>query len=206
MARLISSLGKYCFTENDENIFIHLFIGSNIKTDKADIIILSDYNDSGKVRFDIKCKKKFILAFRIPDACDDFTISEEYSVRSGYAYIKINNDTEIEVNFSFPVKMIKCSNLVRDNIGKVAVTKGATVYCIEDVDNGKNLQLIKLKENPSFTYKKSCIYADAIREKADDKPYFEYRTPENEECKIKLIPYRDWGNRGENEMSVYIRI
>ena len=206
LARLISSIGEYCCTESNENIFIHLYIGSEIKSDKADIKIISDYTDSGKVAFDIKCKKDFTLALRIPDTCKGFDISLPYTEKKGYAYIKINSDTLIDIQFDFPIRLIKCSNLVRENIGKVAVMKGPVVYCIEEADNGKNLQLLRLCENPDFRYDKPYIIAHGKRERVDTSLYSEYKSPEGEECEIKFIPYCKWGNRGENEMSVYIRI
>lgn len=206
LARLISSLGEYCCSENEENIFIHLYIGSEIKSDKADMKIISDYTDSGKVAFDIKCKKNFTLALRIPDTCKDFDISLPYTVKTGYAYIEINCDTKLDVKFDFPIRMIKCSNLVRENVGRVAVMRGPVVYCIEEADNGKNLQLLSLSVNPDFRYVKPYIIAKGTREKIEAELYSEYKAPETESCEIKFIPYCKWGNRGENEMSVYVRI
>lgn len=206
LARLISSIGEYCCTENEYNIFIHLYIGSEIKSDKADIKISSDYTESGKVSFDIKSRRKFTLALRIPDTCTGFDISLPYSEKKGYAYIEINSDIKFDINFEFPVRIIKCSNLVRENIGKVAVMKGPVVYCIEEADNGKNLQLLKLCEKPDFRYVKPYIIAKGTKEKIDTKLYSEYKPIETESCEIKFIPYCKWGNRGENEMSVYIRI
>ena len=37
--------------------------------------------------------------------------------------------------------------------------------------------------------------------------YYDYdgKTKEKE-CQIKLIPYCKWGNRGENEMTVYLNL
>ena len=102
--------------------------------------------------------------------------------------------------------MIKCSNRVRANIGKVAVTRGPFVYCIEEADNGKNLQMLKINRCPEFRTDGEIIYAKGFREKDCDALYSEWENPVLEEAEIKLIPYYKWGNRGENEMCVYINI
>lgn len=206
LARLISSLGEYCCTENDENMFIHLYVGSEIKSDKADIKIISGYTENGRVAFDIKCKRNFTLALRIPDTCKGFNISLPYSEKDGYAYIDINGDTQLEIKFDFPIRLIKCSNLVKSNVGKVAVMKGPVVYCVEEADNGKNLQLLKISKNPEFRYEKPYIIAKGTREEIEASLYSEYKDSHEKECEIKFIPYSQWGNRGENEMSVYVRI
>ena len=95
----------------------------------------------------------------------------------------------IDIQFDFPIRLIKCSNLVRENIGKVAVMKGPVVYCIEEADNGKNLQLLRLCENPDFRYDKPYIIAHGKRERVDTSLYSEYKSPEGEECEMKFIHY-----------------
>ena len=206
LARLLSSVGEYCISENNKNIFVHLYIGADINSDKAYIKILSDYTENGKVSFDIQCKKEFTLALRIPDWCDSYKLSQKHTEKDGYAYIDIKEDIKLEIQFNVRIKMIKCSNLVRANNGKVAVMRGPVVYCIEEADNGKNLQLLKLCENPDFKYEKPFIIAKGTREKIDNSLYCEYKKTDTEDCLIKFIHYSQWGNRGENEMSVYIRI
>lgn len=206
LARLISSINEYIFTENESTVFVNQYIGSTLNTDKADIVVQSAYIDSGKVSFHIKVHKPFILALRIPGWCDQYHIPEEHIVNNGYAFIEITESCTIEAEFTTKIKMIKCSNRVRANIGKAAVTRGPIVYCIEETDNGKNLHLLKLSDKPNFIYKNGCIFADGFREQEDSELYSNYTSPHFQECNIKFIPYYQWGNRKENEMSVYIRI
>lgn len=205
LARLLTSLGEYCASENEKNTFIHLYIGAAIHSENADIKIASDYLQSGKVRISVNCKKSFSLALRIPRWCGGFTLSESYTLKNGYAYIDINADTELEICFDTEIKVIKCSNLVRDNIGKAAVMRGPVLYCAEEIDNGKNLHLLKLSKKPDFIYESPNISARGLREKPDTTLYADYKKAECEPCRIRFIPYRNWGNRGENEMAVYIR-
>lgn len=207
LARLISSLNEYCYSENKENIFVHLFISGKITTDKADITIKSDYINSGKVSFDIKAKKSFTLAVRIPGWCNNYIIDKSYNVIDGYAYIEIINDTSLNIDFDIKPKLIACSNEVRDNIGKVAVMRGPVVYCLEEIDNGLNLQMLLISAKTNFIVNKDLsITADGFREKEDTSLYFEYKEKEYKKCQLHLIPYHTWANRGENEMCVYLRV
>lgn len=206
LARLISSINEYICTDNNNTIFINQYIGCKINSNNANIIIHSSYVKNGQISFDVKAKKPFKLALRIPYWCDEYHISKKYKLENGYAFIELNGNCTVNAEFITKIKMIKCSNKVRANVGKVAITRGPFVYCYEETDNGKNLHLLKLSENPNFVYKDGQIFADGLREKEDNQLYSEYNRPEFEECTLKFIPYYHWGNRGENEMAVYIRI
>lgn len=172
----------------------------------ADIKIISDYTNSGKISLNINVKKPFTLGLRIPSWCNDFSISGNYKKSGGYAYIQIDSDCKIDIAFDIKIRLIKCSNLVRDNIGKVAVTRGPIVYCMEEADNGKNLHLLRLSDNSALKYQDGFILADGKRERPEQELYSDYTESKYDNCKIKFIPYYQWANRGSNEMSVYIRI
>lgn len=85
--------------------------------------------------------------------------------------------------------------------------RGPVVYCLEEIDNGINLQMLSISAKTNFIVNKDLtITADGFREKEDTSLYFEYKEKEYERCKIHLIPYHTWANRGENEMCVYLRV
>lgn len=206
LARLISSVGEYSFTENDNTVFIHQYMGCSFRTENAEIEITSDYLNSGKLTFNIKPLKDFTLALRIPLWCESYSFNREYTEKDGYAYFDITDECTLEADFTVEVKLIKCSNKVRANIGKAAVTRGPFVYCMEEADNGKDLQMIRLASAPDFKIEKDVITAVALREKESESLYSLWKTEEWKNITVKLIPYYKWANRGENEMQVYIRI
>ncbi len=206
LARLISSIGEYCFTENRSTLFVHQYIGCEAKTENAEIKIRSYYAENGKVSVEINPKKTFILALRIPKWCKSFSFSMPCNIRDGYAYFEIGSDVTVEAEFEMTPKLVKCSNKVRANRDKVAVTRGPVVYCIEEADNGNNLQLLRISKAPDFRLEGDTLFADGFREKENAELYSEWEEAEEDAVTIKLIPYYKWGNRGENEMSVYIRI
>ena len=206
LARLISSIGEYCYSSNENLLYIHQYIGSNVDDNKAYIDISSTYTVDGRVSVKIKPKKNFTLAMRIPSWCNDYKFSMHCRVENGYAYFEIHDECIIEAEFEVKAKVIKCSNRVRANTDKVAVTRGPFVYCAEEADNGKNLQMLMISSNPCFDLCGENLIADGYREKECETLYSEWKEPETAKTKIKLIPYYLWGNRGENEMTVYLRI
>ena len=207
LARLISDYAEYCFTETNDTIFINLYQGSQIETDKADIELVSEYLEDGKVTIKIHTKKPFTLALRIPHWSSHFTFSKENPfIKKGYAYFDIKADDEITAEFNPEIKIIKCNSNVRENIGKAAVTRGPIVYCLEEADNGKNLHLLRLSKHPKFSFDGEYIEANGYRENENNtKLYYEYKNADDTLVRLKFIPYYKWANRGENEMSVYIR-
>ena len=206
LARLISSLGEYALTENESAVYIHQYVGGEYRTENGAVIINSDYSESGRVNFTITPERAFTLALRIPDWCDKFSISAPYKTKDGYALVDITEKCEILIEFEIKPRLVKCSNLVRANIGKAAVMRGPFVYCIEGADNGENLQLLSLSPKSALKYENGIITADGFREEPDGRLYREYKPAKADKTKITFIPYYKWGNRGENEMQVYIGI
>lgn len=205
LARLISAIGEYCITENENATYIHQFIGGKFKTKAADISIASSYTSNGRVSIEVNPHKPFTLGIRIPAWCNNYKFSQRTNIKNGYAYFDITEHITISIKFDIEPKIIACSNLVRENIGKVAVTRGPFIYCLEEADNGKNLQMLRINTNLPLKIDNGKIIANGFRQKQNDKLYFEFKTPCELETELTFIPYYKWGNRGENEMTVYIR-
>lgn len=204
LARIISSIGEYCYTQNDSTLFVHQFIGGTAKTDFGNLFVNSDYINTGSVSLNIE--SACTLAVRIPYWCDSFSIDAEYELIDGYAYINAKADKTVNIHFDIQPKLVACSNRVRANVGKVALMRGPIVYCLEGVDNGDNLQLLCIDENTDFVMNDDKIIAKGYRQKEASSLYSDYKKVEETPCDLIFTPYHKWANRGENEMSVYIRI
>jgi len=206
LARLLSSLGTYAFAETADTFFIHQYIGATVQTDKGTLNIASDYGGSGTVQIDITNCNYTTFAVRIPEWCQSLKASRQYTEKNGYAYFSVNGSDSLSLDFMPRPQLIKCSNRVRENVGKVAVSCGPFVYCAESADNGENLQQLILDPRGAIVRNGETLIADGWREAADDDLYALYKETDKTPVKIKLIPYYRWGNRGENEMTVYVRI
>ena len=206
LARLLSSLGEYCFTENEDTFYLHQYIGSDVRSRHGLLRIRSAIAESGHVRLQIRPEHPFVLAMRIPTWSGSFSCSMPYTVEDGYIRLEIREAAELELHFPIAPRLVRCSNRVRENVGKVAVTKGPFVYCIEEADNGKELQTISIRKDTAFTADGDALLANGYRERDQQALYSLWQEPERDPITLRLIPYYRWGNRGENEMRVYIRL
>ncbi|MBP5702548.1 MAG: glycoside hydrolase family 127 protein [Lachnospiraceae bacterium] len=233
IARLITSLGRYIYTEDENTLYTHLYVGSD--TTKAvngklvSVSMESGFPNNGNVKIAVNGAKGsgFRLALRIPGWTNgkyrlDVTGASEKEEKDGYIYLgEFSESAAIDISFDMiPRLMAADSRVAEDNL-KVAVTRGPIVYCMEGVDNGDKLRQIRIDKNVSFTEEMSGEFGyDVVTLKADAKRiipsvsaprpfgelYGEFSSFEEKEISLRLIPYYLWANRGENEMSVYINI
>lgn len=231
LSRLISSLPCYAYTENEDTIFMHLYLGGKLEKEvegkKAVFEILTDYPWEDNVLISYKGENSIHikLAIRIPGWCSSWKITSndgtKGTLEQGYYYIEKtwNVGDTIELQMEILPRVLTADIRVRETIGKVAIMKGPVVYCMEEWDNSKDLHLYKIcPEMPIIPSKRSINGKEfpvliaggkKLEEETDinhDMLYKEYQPEKYKETEIVLIPYYLWANRGENEMSVWIRI
>lgn len=91
--------------------------------------------------------------------------------------------------------------------------RGPIVYCFEGVDNGKDIQSLRIpKEVKADAYMcedgvlkgNVCLKLNGYRMKSSEALYSEER-PIAEPVTLNAIPYYTWANRGENQMRVWMQ-
>ncbi len=160
------------------------------------------------------------LAVRIPDYARGYKLvsvgnEAEYREEKGYAVLMLREAAKLTVSFDAPARFIRANPNVRADCGKVAVTKGPLVYCLEEIDNGKNLSEIyvdtkqKIEETDSELF--GGITELAFKGKRIDEAawgtgelYGEYPLS-LKDVSLKAVPYAYWNNRGMGEMSVWMK-
>lgn len=232
VARLLASLGEYIYMVQGGTIYAHLYIGGeaklNVGGSEVQVKQTSNYPWDGRIRFEINPQEpgKFALALRIPGWCRHARLSvnnEPYPadgqvIQDGYVHISRNwqQGDFVELVLDMPVERMRSHPLVRGNAGKVALQRGPLVYCLEQADNGANLHEIVLPANAKLEAKFEngllggavAITAQGLRQDAAKWPgglYSSEAVPALQEAKVTFIPYYAWANRGEGEMSVWVR-
>lgn len=227
LARLLSSVGSYAYTASGDTLFVHLYVGGTIKRKAQDrevtIQITSDFPAEGKVSVCVDSQGvPYTVAFRIPDWCETYTVSgaEEAGkrIQDGYLYLtKVWKPEEVlMLDFPMKVRILQANALVREDIGKVAVARGPMVYCMEEADNGKDLHLLTLDISGTPVTHRSKVAGEEVtaiilkgwRQESPVKSqglYYPVQKPVTHYVDLRFVPYYVWGNRGENEMSVWIR-
>ena len=232
IARLISSLGQYIFTEDDDTLYINLYIGSetvkNVGGKDVKVSITSGLPNSVDVSISVTgaAGTDFALALRIPawtagnykiTGADDL----KTEIRNGYIFCSgFETDAKIDLEFDMTARAITADAKVAEDAGKVAIMRGPVVYCAEEADNGPALREIRIKTPIDISEEttgefgteviKLVIKASRIRSMGSKISstglYKTFEGVSSETCDLTLIPYHLWANRGEGEMSVYVRI
>lgn len=226
LARLLSSIGSYAYTENEDTLFVHLYMGSDVEKEisgqTATISVEGGFPWNGDVKVSARgCEKEFTIALRIPNWCKEYTVKgvegAKTETKDGYLYVtKVWKEGEaVELSFPMELRMLQADTKVREDIGKVAVMRGPIVYCLEEVDNGADLHLLQVSKEAKMELsdreiagtKVKAVTVDGYRKGASgQKPgglYQEYAPAKKEEVKLQYVPYYTWANRGENEMQVW---
>lgn len=215
-ARLISSIGKYAYGENDATSFCHLFAGGEVSFENGlKLTCRTEYPYGFDVTYRIS-EGSGKLAVRIPSWSREYTLMKngEKTVTElikGYAYIDVKGGDEITLTLDSTPHYAYASTKIPELTGCTAVWRGPLVYCFEGADNGDILSL-SLKRGGALTVSDECdnkldgayrITAEAVRTDDSDTLYSD--TPLTERtCEAVAIPYYTWGNRGENQMRVWM--
>lgn len=231
VARLLSSIGGYAFEESPDSLYMNLFVGGKLQTVKDgkenQITVETRYPWAGQIKITVENKEDstFALALRIPGWCQSYSLKvnkelQKYSRNQGYAMLERTwkNGDEVLLTLDMPVQLVEANPLVREDLGKVAVTRGPLVYCLEETDNGKNLSGIYLEEDADFAIKeepellKGIVTIETQGKKVSQKGwngetlYRTYQGKNYDPCSLKFIPYYAWTNRGVGEMTVWVKI
>lgn len=241
IARLISSVASYAYTESQDTLWVHLYMGSVLTKkvgDKTlDLKVESEMPWGGRVKVQlhgdqVPCR----LAFRIPGWSGG--VKAEYrcggrqgqvtadaegrsDCRDGYLYIDgtWQDGDEVILEMDMPVRILEADSRVRENIGRVAIACGPVVYCLEEVDNGSDLHLCRLdlqnlkvsdietKVTEELGHPMTVLKVPGKRLiPAEYTELYHTAGPAREQdVTLRMVPYYAWNNRGEGEMSVWVR-
>ena len=215
-ARLISSFGKYAYGENDSTVFCHLYAAGEVSFDNGlKLTCSTEYPYEFSVRYKITAGEKRI-ALRIPAWSREYSLTlngerVEAAPEKGYVYVSVRGGDELLLELDGTPGYVYVSTKVPELTGCAAVMRGPLVYCFEGADNGDILSL-SLKRGGALTVSDYdpellsgtvTISAEAVRSGDIEVLYTCDPLPETD-CTATAIPYYAWGNRGENQMRVWL--
>jgi hypothetical protein len=223
LSRTWASLGKYIYSFDEHDLWVHQYIGSQASIDSSNWMLKmeSSLPWEGKIRLFLypRTSSEFSVHLRIPSWAGDVIVRLngqpidiqnfepkiiEPQTASGYDprrawYLPIrrlwSSGDYIELEFEMPVILRRASPRVRGHEGKVALTRGPLVYCLESMDN-PNLDIFKTHIIPqTIQVKSSPSLLGGIWTLCG-------KTNDNQD--FTAIPYQLWANRGESQMTVWL--
>jgi len=217
LARTVVGLGLYAYARTDEALYINLYCEGEAKDGARllDVKTCYPYGDSANITVS---GGNFKLYLRNPQAAPITTLminNTPCDVTMENGYIVLEREWQgdlITIKFDMTPKYIYSALQVQNNIGKAAVMRGPIVYCAEEVDNtpllgayvlGDEKQISAAIPPEGLLPESPALTLPAMKYRGADALYSTQK-PTLEPCELKLIPYFQWANRGENEMRVFL--
>jgi DUF1680 family protein len=222
LARLISSLSGYLYSENAEAIAVHHYVNTEARAAGLTLRVRTGLPWAGDNLIEVQTEAPVekTLFFRMPGWAARHTLTvngEEILPLSERGYAAIRRTwaagDRIELNFEMPVTKKYCRYDVDGNRGRVALTRGPLVYCLEQVDNGPQIDAVTLPTDASFTLEQRpdlpdgivALAGTAFRERTSDASLYSDQPATAQPTAVTAVPYYAWGNRGPGEMEIWIR-
>lgn len=231
--RTIAQANSYAYASTENGVYCNLYGANHLHTKASNgsevhITQETDYPWDGliKLKFDKAPEKAYTVYLRIPEWSDNATVTingkeENIKAEAGtYAEVKRvwKKGDEIALNLPLRPRLIESNPLVEETRNQVAVMYGPMVYCLESVDipSSSSIFDITIPSDIQLTPKaidiegNKIISLEGVAKKTTEndwtkKLYREVKSPV-ENVKISLVPYYAWGNRGDYDMSVWLRL
>jgi len=209
LARTIISIGKYIYSTSDKGIWIHQYIGNNANIDLGSNTIKitqkSGFPWKGDVKILLNLSKsqKFSIFLRIPKWSIETELringKQYYDGLTSGKYVEIvrnwlDNDS-LDIAFKMKAMLVKSNQRIKNNRGRVAISNGPLIYCLEQKDN-KDLDIftaiIKKDQDLNVKFQPEMLGGVNIivGEDSSGKDF-------------TAIPYYAWNNRGADKMQIW---
>jgi len=223
-------LGLYFQSASANSIYSHLYgdWDCEFALEKGAVKLSqrTEYPYDGRIATSVSLVSpfKFDLLLRIPSWAAKWSVKVNGKKLSRTevvkGYLKLSREwrdgDEVELSLSMEPVAIEAHPAVRHDAGRVALMRGPLVYCLEEADNGKDLNDLQLDLSKPLKMKMDgklfggtpVIEGVAMRSDLKDWKDTLYRpagTVKARRVKFKAIPYNRWANRGPGEMLIWAR-
>jgi DUF1680 family protein len=205
LSRTFADLGKYLYSHDGANIWIHQFLTSETEINGVKLKVETGLPWHGKMRVHVKpeAAKELTLHVRKPS----WTVAFQPNVTgSGYdprqaEYESITKvwsaeGETLEFDFEPSIQLRSAHPKVQGHAGKVAVTRGPLVYCLESIDN-PGVEIFTAQLDPA------SLRDEFIPDLLDGCVVVHGKTMDGKP--LTFIPYFLWGNRDPSQMAVWVR-
>jgi DUF1680 family protein len=228
--KLMGAMPGYIYATDPDSVYVNLFVGSRasitIKNAKIVVRQTTRYPWDGNVRISVVSAEAlpFNFMLRIPEWCrgesisvNGQSVSTDKRVRG---YVQISRTWKrgdvIELTLPMPVQKIRANPLVQADAGRVALTRGPLVYCLESADNGAQTRSLAIQSDSKFTTEfrsdflggVNLIHGPALAKSPLSWKETLYRPAEDigmsNQLHITAIPYYANTNRGPVDMVVWL--
>jgi uncharacterized protein len=211
---------EYVNFHSEDTLFIGIPTLAEFEFKGAQVKIETKYPHDGKIKVTINSPipTEFKLAFRIPDWAVEVTTefptqTQEAEYENGFTvFDETWNGTQvIEIDMPMEPEIMESHPRQLDNIGRIAVMYGPSVYCLQSdtIDQAPHAFSLDLAEEITVSQKNRMpiLNVHGLQTKINvEKPLYE-REGNLEEAPVirQMIPYRDAVKNKSSWTQVWIR-
>lgn len=227
LARLISELGHYIYSQGNDEAIVNLFVDSTAlfgfssgvleveqrttypREGTVDLLITPDA-DLGTATLSVR-----IPSWSQPSIKINGEILDPPTLTNGYLRLDRQWKVGDTVNLDLGMKIRRtwAHPSVTSATGKVALERGPIIFCLEGVDHATGVHRICLPSEAVIEARADdrtgivTLHAAAVADAEQPGQGALYRGSASERKQVDLtaVPYFSWANRGQSEMTVWIR-
>jgi uncharacterized protein len=221
--RFFGKFGSFLALTEDGHVTLEQYVSADFRTPFGHVRVREAYATAGTVTAESDDYASDTLAFRIPAWSGKYTVvlngqAVTPAVRDGYAYVSVPSAFRLELDFGIAPVFVSADPRVRADAGRVALTYGPVVLCMEGTDNGPDLWQMsvdpadisraEVSRDPlsGLCAVRMPAYRDCAPEDGGtDGLYRPADRISERRVTASFIPYFAFANRGKSDMAVWIR-
>lgn len=205
VARTLTSLGASILMRDDSSLYVLSHIASRFSEEG----LVGELEKDGNTYTLTLDAAKMDVKLRVPDG---FKLTLDAPIQNGCAVIAhAGGNASYTYTLEPVVRIMHAHPALECAAGKLCVTYGARVYCLEEADNAPQLSAIRIAADAAFIAERRdwlpkdlpVLCTRGKRIIGTDALYTDV-APACEEVDLTFIPYSEWANRGEGEMCVWV--
>lgn len=217
--RFFGRFGDFLAIEEGGHLTVEQYVSAALHSRYGTVTVTEQYAAQGTVTVSAQDYTAGTLCLRLPAWCREYSAllngeTVRLTAEDGYLTVSVPSAFELKLDFRMQPAFVTAHPLVHEDAGKVALTVGPVVYCLEGVDNGNRLWQVSVDparlgdariEPDSFSG--FCrITVPAFRDRCGaDRLYPSGAAVEAEPFSAVFLPYYAFANRGESDLAVWIR-
>ncbi|MEI9418041.1 glycoside hydrolase family 127 protein [Mesorhizobium sp. Cs1321R2N1] len=232
VGRMVASIGSYFYSLADDALAVHLYGDSTARFDISGVPVTlaqaSRYPWDGAVEITVEPQAPvaFTLHLRVPGwssgarlEINGEAVDLEELTSDGYAAIRRNwtKGDRVRLDLEMPIERLYANPEVRQDAGRVALSRGPLIYCVEATDNDTSLHRLTLPRTAGIEAHdepdllggvvtlSATAQADADAGDGWRDGLYRSEPPAKVETRLTAIPYFAWDNREPGEMLVWLR-
>ena len=227
LSRTWADLGRYIYSTVGDSLTIHQLIGSRLTVELAGIAVYggdeictavgwqchsSGCSQRGRLNLPSHCvshrgaqRSAHVLVNQQPVSLQPVPAGLD-ATACGYdprlsRFVPLRRQwspgDEIEMHLELPITLRRAHPKVKGHAGKAALTRGPLVYCLESIDN-PGVDIFEARLRPD------SLHAEPAPDLLGGIWVLRGETVSG--VPVTAIPYALWGNRGESQMNVWVKV